>query len=69
MSCYLHNLEAVLKEAGIELTKENRKDMDKAVQRAVGVENKHCPEVWKAVKVELEKDRDGFVERLKKEMS
>jgi len=69
MSCYLHNLEALLKEAGIELTKENRKDVDKAVQRVVGVENKHCPEVWKAVKAELEKDRDGFVERLKKEMS
>jgi len=68
MSCYLGHMDDVLKEAGIVVTKENRKAVDMAVHRAVGLEHKHCPTAWKAVKEEIAKDKSGFVKRLKKEM-
>ncbi|OPY32410.1 MAG: hypothetical protein A4E32_00991 [Methanomassiliicoccales archaeon PtaU1.Bin124] len=68
MSCYLRHMDDLLKEAGIELTKENRKAVDEAVHRIVEVEYKHCPDAWKAVKLEMQNDRAGFIEKLRKEL-
>jgi hypothetical protein len=68
MSCYLHNLDEVLKEAGIVVTKENRKTIDLAIHRVVGLDHKHCPTAWKAVKEQIANDREGFVKKLKEEM-
>ena len=53
MSCYLRHIEDIVTDAGIELTKQNRKAVDHAIRRAVGKPEFHCPEVWKEVKVWL----------------
>jgi hypothetical protein len=68
MSCYLRHMDDVMKEAGISLTKENRRLVDEAVHRVVEVHYKNCPDAWKAVKLDLEKDRAGFIAKLKEEM-
>ena len=68
MSCYLRHLNDVLKEAGIDPEKMDRKEVDRAIHRMMGVEYKHCPDAWKCVKAELDMDREGFIRRLKEAM-
>jgi hypothetical protein len=68
LSCYLRHLDDLFKEGNISLLKEDRKKLDQAIHRMMGMESRHCPEVWRAVKAEIERDREGFVRRLKEEM-
>ncbi len=56
MSCYLRHLQPILKKAGIEVTKENRKEVDKLIHSIVSVEYKHCPDTWKEIKKMKEED-------------
>jgi len=46
----------------------DRKEVDRAIHRMMGVEYKHCPDAWKCVKAELDIDREGFIRRLKEAM-
>ncbi len=50
MSCYFRHMEGVLKDAGVEVTKDNKKDIDKALHKIVDVEYKNCPDAWKKIK-------------------
>jgi hypothetical protein len=68
LSCYLRHLDDLLKEANISLSKEDRKKVDQAIHRMMGVDYKHCPDAWRAVKAEIARDREGFVRRLKEEL-
>ena len=52
MSCYLGHLKDILKEANIELTPQNRKQIDQAFHKIVGVDYKECPATWKKLKAE-----------------
>ena len=53
MSCYLRHMKDVLSEAGIEVTVANKKQVDQALHRIVGVTYKDCPAAWKALKNEI----------------
>ena len=71
MSCYLRHLKDVLAEAGIELTSANRKQVDQAVKKivGVGVAFKDCPAAGKEAKARLRGDaatRQAFVAELKR---
>ncbi len=68
MSCYLHNLKAILSEAGIEVTAESRKQIDRAIHEIVNTTYKDCPSTWKQVKQKLsssEVEKKAFVKKLK----
>ena len=67
MTCYFRHLQAIFEEAGITVTKENRKKIDEAIHNIVGVEYKNCPETWKQVKTIMSKDEDRqlFVSKLR----
>lgn len=67
MSCYLRHMSELLKEAGIEVTKENKKDIDKALHSLVGVEYKNCSLTWKELKTmfQSEERRKTVVQKLK----
>ncbi len=56
MSCYLRHMKDVLDEAGIVVTPANRKQVDQAVHKAVGVTYKDCPTTWKRVKQDITGD-------------
>lgn len=56
MSCYLRHMKNILAEAGIEVTPSNRKQVDQAFHRIVGVTYKDCPTTWKRLKQELAGD-------------
>ena len=67
MSCYFRHMKDVL-EAGIEITKDNKKEIDRIIHGLVDVEYKNCSPVWKAVKDHIQKDeeaRNKFIKRLK----
>ena len=68
MSCYLRHIQDILDEAGIVLTKENRKQIDEAVHQAVGVAYKNCPVTWKTIKEDINNGstkRQALIEQLR----
>ena len=67
MTCYFRHkqMKDVFEKAGIEVTKENRKEIDRVIHAIVGVEYKNCSSTWKAVKEHLAEDEDAFIERLR----
>lgn len=65
MTCYFRHLKEVFKKAGIEVTSENKREIDKIIHGLVGVEYKNCPAAWREVKNGIAQDEDGFVSKLK----
>jgi len=59
----------VFERAGVVVTKENRKDVDRAIHSIVGVEYKSCPDTWRAVKARLSEDEDAFIQELRSHAS
>ncbi len=71
MSCYFRYMKDVLEEAGIEISKENKKDVDRIIHGLVDVEYKNCSPTWKGVKEHIkgdEKARNRFIENIKNEL-
>ena len=69
MSCYFRHMKDIFEAAGVEVTKENKKQLDKVIHELVGGVYKHCPSAWKAVKEHIKgdkKSRSRFIQNLKK---
>jgi hypothetical protein len=62
MSCYLRHLDDVVTAAGLKLSPENRKEVDRTIKELLGFDN--CPDVWKEVKKRLAADEHGFIDDL-----
>jgi hypothetical protein len=58
-------LETVFKKAEIQVTVQNKSELDKTIHRIVGVKYKDCSTTWKQVKKRLAEDENGFVAELK----
>lgn len=71
MSCYLRHMKDVLDAAGIKVTADNRKEIDRAFHEIVGVTYKDCPTAWKKLKQELAGDdsKKKLVQKLKKTLA
>lgn len=67
MSCYLRHFKEILDEAGVKVDPGNRKAIDAAFHRIAGVDHKHCPSAWRALKPMLSDDngRRELVKKLK----
>ena len=65
MTCYFRHLQDVFKKAGIEVTKENKREIDRVIYGIVGVEYKNCSATWKEVNKRIAEDEEGFVSGLK----
>jgi hypothetical protein len=68
VSCYFRHLKDILAEAGVEVTPGNRKEIDRAIHKIVGVEYKDCPVAWRTLKQQImgeEQKRRDFVKKLK----
>ena len=65
MTCYFRRLQDVFKKAGIEATKENKREIDRVIHGIVRVEYKNCSATWKEVKKRIAEDEEAFVSRLK----
>ncbi len=67
MSCYFRHMQDIFAEAGIQVTKENKKELDKALHDLVGVTYKNCSQAWKGLKnlTAEEASRRRLVQNLK----
>jgi hypothetical protein len=65
MTCYFRHLAEVFKKAGIEVTSQNRQEIDRIIHSIVGVDYKDCPATWKQVKTSIMKDETAFVLELR----
>ena len=65
MTCYFRHLGEIFKKAGIEVTSENRREIDKVIHEIVAVKYKNCPSTWREVKKRIAEDEDNFVLSLK----
>lgn len=61
MTCYFRRLKGVFEKAGIQVTPENKKEIDRMIHNIVNVEYKNCPDTWRQVKTLLQKDETDFV--------
>ncbi len=68
MTCYFRHLKDVFDKAGIEVTKENKRDLDRAIHAHMGVEYKDCSSTWRAVKANLAEDEEAFLGVLREAM-
>ncbi len=68
MKCYFRHLNVFFEKAGITITKENKKDIDKAIHSIVGIQYKNCSATWKEVKKKIAEEEKNFVDQLKKEL-
>jgi hypothetical protein len=66
MSCYFRHLKDILDRTGIVVTPSNKKDIDQAFHRIVGVSYKDCPTTWKKLKQELAGDEQRQRELVQK---
>ena len=67
MTCYFRHLQSVFKKAGIEVTSQNKREIDQIIHKIVSVRYKDCPAAWKEVKKRIAGDEEGFVAELKAE--
>jgi hypothetical protein len=61
----------VIEEAGVEITKENKKDVDRIIHGLVDVEYKNCSPTWKGVKEHIKSDdkaRTRFIKKLEQKL-
>jgi hypothetical protein len=58
-------MKEVFAKAGVEITKENRKEIDRIIHSIVRVEYKNCSATWRAVKERLSEDENAFIAKLK----
>jgi ATP-dependent Zn protease len=69
LTCYFRHLKDVFARAGINITKENKKEVDRVIHGIVGVEYKNCSTAWKEVKKRIAESEEDFVSELKKKLS
>jgi hypothetical protein len=65
-------MKGVLQEAGVEITPEDKKEIDRIIHELVEVEYKNCSPTWKGVKELIKGDeasRSRFITRLKERLS
>jgi molecular chaperone GrpE (heat shock protein) len=71
MSCYLRHMKDFFDSLGIEVTPQTKKDIDRAVHKAAGIEYKDCSSTWKIVKDIIKgsetQRKEKFIQTLKKE--
>jgi ribosomal protein L17 len=55
--------------AGIEVTTDNKREIDQIIHKIVGVPYKNCSATWREVKKRLAGDDGDFIQELKKELA
>ena len=67
MPCYFRHLKDILDEAGIEVTSNNKRQIDQAIHRISGTTYKDCPATWKTLKEQIigsEQKKREFIKKL-----
>ncbi len=65
MTCYFRHIRNIFEKAGIEITDQNKREIDRVIHSIVKVEYKNCPATWREVKKRLAEDPEAFVSELR----
>jgi len=57
VTCYFRHLQEIFEQANIQVTRENRKEIDRVLHEIVGVGYKDCPSAWRGLKNRLKDER------------
>jgi len=71
MSCYFRHMKDVLEDAGIDVTPQNKKQIDQALHEIADVGYKNCSPAWRKLKKDFINDPSGkqeLIARLKESM-
>ena len=66
MTCYFRHIRDIFEKAGIKVTKENKKQIDRLIHDMMEVEYKNCSATWKELKKRIAEDENTVVSQLKK---
>jgi len=69
LTCYFRHLRDFFDKAGIKVTDENKRQIDRIVHGIMRVEYKNCSATWKEVKKRMAEDEEIFISQLKKALS
>ena len=69
MTCYFRHMKEIFAELGVEVTPENKRELDRRIHEFLGVEYKNCSASWKAIKEKRSEDGVAFLRRLKKALT
>ncbi len=69
MTCYFRHMGEIFSKIGVEVTKENKKEIDRKIHEYLGVEYKNCSETWKLIKEHRAADPEAFIDGLKSALS
>ena len=69
LTCYFRYLRDFFDRAGIKVTDENKRQIDRIIHDIVGVEYKNCSATWKEVKKRMAEDEETFISQLRKALS
>jgi len=61
LTCYFRHLKLVFEQIGIEITSENRLEIDKKIHALVNVPYKNCSAAWKVIKNKMVEDEEKFL--------
>ncbi|MFW6111141.1 MAG: hypothetical protein ACOC6H_03800 [Thermoproteota archaeon] len=65
MTCYFRHMRDIFEKAGIEITEENKRGVDRTIHSLLGVKYKNCSKAWKEVKKRIAEDEEGFLAQLR----
>ena len=68
MTCYFRHMKEIFAELGVEVTPENRKEIDRRIHSLLGVQYKDCSTTWKHVKARLADNREAFINELRAQL-
>ena len=69
MTCYFRHMKLIFEQIGVEITPENKRDIDKKIHALLGTEYKNCSSTWKAVKARLTENEEKFLADLDKALA
>jgi hypothetical protein len=65
LTCYFRHMSAVFEKAGIEVTPENKKQLDQIIHNLAKTNYKNCPSTWREIKKLITSNEGDFAEKLK----
>jgi hypothetical protein len=69
LTCYFRIMRGLFEEIGIEVTPQNKYEIDLRIHKLVGVDYKDCPSAGREVKKRMVEDRAAFAASLQAALS
>ncbi|MFW9960652.1 MAG: hypothetical protein ACFFDV_06525 [Candidatus Thorarchaeota archaeon] len=69
LTCYFRHLTLLFEQIGVDVTSENKQEIDKKIHKLVNVPYKNCSAAWKAIKSRMAEDEERFLADLDKALA